>query len=321
MAVSQYVATIIAACMSTFLFGFYVSLATRCSVILWGRSKSRRRLHAYLLVTHFALVILVTTRAIVVLVRMIQPAVAETYVTQDPWTKSSLFVNALWMISVIVSDAFITYRSYVVWARNPYIVILPIALILGNIGRMADQTLGSSNEAEYFVKFGDVVRNFSVVTLTLNLVNTGLISYRIWTVRKKTATSRVGADSLSGLISLLVESAAIYTIVLIAHIILICLNNWLLFVFTDMQTPIIGIVFSNIIISVTQGSAFGDTSGTGGTSGDRVTWPRSGTNVGRGAVATEINMQTIITTQRDPLDIEQDHDGKDYIDTGSSIIK
>lgn len=44
-----------------------------------------------------------------------------------------------------------------------------------SLSQMADQTLGSSNEAEYFVKFGDVVRNFSVVTLTLNLVNTGVL--------------------------------------------------------------------------------------------------------------------------------------------------
>ena len=77
--------------------------------------------------------------------------------------------------------------------------------------------------------------------------------------------------------------------------------------------------FSNIIISVTQGSAFGDSSGTGGTSGERVTWPRSGTNVGRGLVPTEINMQTIVTTQRDPVDGDDNKDA--FMDTGSSIVK
>lgn len=39
---------------------------------------------------------------------------------------------------------------------------------------MADKASGISDDPEYFVKFGDDVRNFSTVTLTLNLVNTGM---------------------------------------------------------------------------------------------------------------------------------------------------
>ncbi|KAE9387774.1 hypothetical protein BT96DRAFT_457103 [Gymnopus androsaceus JB14] len=147
-----------------------------------------------------------------------------------------------------------------------------------------------------------------------------MIAYRIWSVRKRTQGSRMVKSTLTNLVSLVVESAAVYTAILVADIDL-SLGNFLLLVFTDIQTPIIGIVFS-IIISVTPDSAFGASSGTGGdgTSGDRVTWPRA---TGRGPVPTEINMQTIITTHIDPMeagDRERDMD-KSYMDLGMGILK
>ncbi|KAJ3991464.1 hypothetical protein F5050DRAFT_1178365 [Lentinula boryana] len=164
----------------------------------------------------------------------------------------------------------------------------------------ADSELAEIDGNKYLRKVENITIIFMIATFILNVFNTSIIAYRIWSVRRRTALSRaVPQDVLSNLVSLLVESAAIYTTVLVVDIILLGLGKILFLVFTDIQTPLIGIVFSSIIVSVTQGSAFGDTSGGGGTSGDHVTWPRS--SQGRGPIPTEINMHTIVTTQKDAI--------------------
>ncbi|KAJ3855678.1 hypothetical protein EV368DRAFT_62235 [Lentinula lateritia] len=303
MPLNSYESTLLAALFTSILFawsiihpifvpriGFYISSALRCSSILWNRFKAKGRVHPYLLATHIALVLLVTTRCIAVLVRAMLPSINKTYTIRNMWTWDTLFVDSLWMIALLLSDVLMAYRLYV----------------------EADSTLAKQNEAKYYRRLDNISIIFMIATFVLNIFNTGIIAYRIWSVRRRTASSRtVPQDALANLVSLLVESehfslrkktAAIYTTVIVIDIILLGLGKILFLVFTDIQTPLIGIVFSSIIISVTQGSAFGDTSLSGGTSGDHVTWPRTSQNPGRGSgpIPTEINMHTIITTQKDP---------------------
>ncbi|KAJ3903035.1 hypothetical protein F5879DRAFT_182392 [Lentinula edodes] len=310
MPLNSYESTLLAALFTSILFGFYISSALRCSSILWNRFKAKGRVHPYLLATHIALVLLVTTRCIAVLVRAMLPSINKTYTIRNMWTWDTLFVDSLWMIALLLSDAFVCFRAYIVWARNIYVQIFPISLLIANVVLMAyrlyveaDSTLAKQNEAKYYRRLDNISIIFMIATLVLNIFNTGIIAYRIWSVRRRTASSRtVPQDALANLVSLLVESAAIYTTVIVVDIILLGLGKILFLVFTDIQTPLIGIVFSSIIVSVTQGSAFGDTSLSGGTSGDHVTWPRTSQNPGRGSgpIPTEINMHTIITTQKDP---------------------
>ncbi|KAE9394428.1 hypothetical protein BT96DRAFT_998544 [Gymnopus androsaceus JB14] len=257
------------------------------------------------------------------------PVLQQTYTSRDVWEKDTVFVDALWTTSLVISDAFICYRTYIVWDRNIYTQIIPILLLCGNIVVMVlririegNSTLGLTNPVKYFVELGNMSMIFEVLTLVLNLLNTGMIAYRIWSVRKGTHNSRmVRSDMLTNLVTVLVESAAIYTVVLVVDIVLLVYGNALLLVFIDIQTPIIGIVFSNIIIRVTEGSAFGSSSGTGGNgSRDRVTWPRATIRSG-GPVPTEINMQTIISTHSDRVeagDRESDID-KSYMDLETGI--
>ncbi|KAJ3890553.1 hypothetical protein GG344DRAFT_66179 [Lentinula edodes] len=340
MPLNSYESTLLAALFTSILFGFYISSALRCSSILWNRFKAKGRVHPYLLATHIALVLLVTTRCIAVLVRAMLPSINKTYTIRNMWTWDTLFVDSLWMIALLLSDAFVCFRAYIVWSRNIYVQIFPISLLIANVGKSlpftsdidihltivslsptvlmayrlyveADSTLAKQNEAKYYRRLDNISIIFMIATFVLNIFNTGIIAYRIWSVRRRTASSRtVPQDALANLVSLLVESAfflikrtaAIYTTVIVIDIILLGLGKILFLVFTDIQTPLIGIVFSSIIISVTQGSAFGDTSLSGGTSGDHVTWPRTSQNPGRGSgpIPTEINMHTIITTQKDP---------------------
>ncbi|KAF5388926.1 hypothetical protein D9757_005132 [Collybiopsis confluens] len=358
---SLYADSLYAGCISTFLFGFYTPIAARCSLVLWNRYKARNQLDWYLVLTHIAYVILVTARSITVLIHVIQPVIRGVLEPPSPWSRSSVFVNALWMVSTIISDLFISYRAYIVWGKNIYVLVVPAALVLGNFGKSsrpvlitlnffliqpyvavmllslfqmksAPNPMTEDNTMAYFADLALGVKRFVIVTLVTNLICTGLISFRIWNVRRKVSVvnQRVGSnDSLSGLLSLLIESAAIYTVILIIHIVAISLENFtLISIFTDIQTPIIGIVFSSIIVSVAQGSAFGNTSANFQASGERrtVAWPagsRSNTATNTGRIpTTEISMQTVITTHRDndvEVEGEAEEYAKDFIDLGKPV--
>ncbi|KAE9394423.1 hypothetical protein BT96DRAFT_943174 [Gymnopus androsaceus JB14] len=253
-------------------------MALRTSFILWTRFKAKRR-NYYLVITHVLLALLVTTR---------------TYTSRDVWAKDSVFVDALWTTSLVISDAFI---------------IMPILLLCGNVVIMVlrlriegNSTLGLTNPVKYFDELAYITMIFEVLTLVLNLLNTGMIAYRIWSVRKGTKSARIArSDILTNLVTVLVESAAIYTVVLVVDILLLGYGNSLLLVFIDIQTPLIGIVFSNIIIRVTEGSAFGSSSGTGG-NGSR----------DRTIISTHIN-------RMETGDREIDMD-KSYMDSGTGIL-
>ncbi|KAF5387516.1 hypothetical protein D9757_006591 [Collybiopsis confluens] len=331
-----YTQLLYAGCVSTFLFGFYTPIAARCSLVLWNRYKARNQLDWYLLFTHIAYVLLVTA-----------PAMQGVLEAPNAWARSSVFVDALWMVSVMISDLFISYRAYIVWGKNLYVALLPAALVLGNFGKSSRHVLTvmilsllqmssvpdpmtKDNIQAYYVGLALSVKRFVIVTLVTNLICTGLISFRIWNVRRKVpASQRASNDSVSGLLSLLIESAAIYTAILIIHIVAISLESFtLIFIFTTIQTPVIGIVFSSIIVSVAQGSAFGNTSAATfnqASAERRVAWPggsrsNPATNTGR-IPTTEISMQTVISTHRDN-DIETEAEAecaKEFVDLGNSV--
>ncbi|KAE9391807.1 hypothetical protein BT96DRAFT_1000946 [Gymnopus androsaceus JB14] len=249
---------------STFI-GFYLAVALRCSVILFKRYRSKRARPAYLLFTHIALFLLVNIRCLTVIVRALVALFKEApdgTIAETPiWSSQSLLVNSTLFLIIFLSDTFICYRTYIVWSKNVKIVILPVLLLMGDLALMIYEvkTMSDADIPNDFNTLSHATEYLMIFTLILNALNTGLISYRIWTVRRRSAAARHGKDMLANFASILVESAAVYSALLIVHIVLLSMDSFLIFVFIDTQSPIIGIVFSSIIISVTQGSAFGDT--------------------------------------------------------------
>ncbi|KAL1738974.1 hypothetical protein HDZ31DRAFT_17587, partial [Schizophyllum fasciatum] len=118
---------------------------------------------------------------------------------------------------------------------------------------------------------------FIVFTLYTNLLSSILIALRIWHVRKGVQNLTDGhRDAVNHLVVIILESAGFYTVLLVVHIILLGINSLVMYVCTDMEAPTIGIVFSYIIIRVSEGVAHGNTSSGGPTSGEtsgpRRTW-------------------------------------------------
>ncbi|KAK0437166.1 hypothetical protein EV421DRAFT_2038336 [Armillaria borealis] len=265
----------VAAYISTFLYGAYVVIAYHCSLVLYHRYKTKR-LHMYLLGTHVALFLLITWRCTATLARTLYGVVHVepdgTINLHPPWSTWSLVENSPWVMVTIVADAFLVYRTYIVWMQKCLIIAIPVFLFAADIAMGIFFLVDMADPTTTRQKLINVTTAFAAVTLAANIICTALISFRIWRVRRNMSETRQGFDPLSGVITLVVESAAVYTVVLITQIITLGLESYISFVLFDIQSPIIGIVFSMIIIRVSQGQSHGDS---GGTSTVDMTWQHS----------------------------------------------
>ncbi|KAL1748790.1 hypothetical protein HDZ31DRAFT_28774 [Schizophyllum fasciatum] len=320
MPVSSTDSIFIGAFLSTLLYGAYLAVAYECTRVLIHRRK-HRSVHKYLVGTHIVLFVLVSMRCITVMARTLNGLRFHvnpdgSVDTGDLNSSASLVVNTAWLLSILTSDAFIIYRVYVVWRGNKLVIIPPsfgwmgvagsgiyLMRSLSTYGHGADPFQGPLTKANVA---------FCVFTLYTNLTSTCLIAYRIWSVRRGVHLLTAGTrDAVNNLVTLLLESAGFYTALLTVHIILLAIGSLLMYVCTDMEAPTIGIVFSSIIIRVSEGTAHGNTSSGGPTSGDTSgararTWT-SGARTGPGHTQTidvAIKLETV--THRDgEVDLEE----------------
>ncbi|KAK0452127.1 uncharacterized protein EV420DRAFT_1766215 [Desarmillaria tabescens] len=292
----------IGAYLCAFLYGAYIAVAYHCSAVMYHRYKARR-LHMYLLGVHITLFILITWRSITTMARtlngVIHLAPSGTIDLHPKWSTWSLVENVPWALTTIVADAFLVYRTYIVWSQRYLVIIIPLILYAADVGAMIYVFVLLANSNTTVAQSNNVATVFAAVTLSANIVCTALISFRIWTVQRNLAGTRQGSDPLSGIVALIVESAAIYTVVLIPQIVTLIIRIPIYYAFFDIQAPVIGIVFSMIIIRVSRGEAYGDTNEIT----DDIAWHRSTTE--NTASNVEIRLQT--TTSTHSHDVEAQH--------------
>ncbi|KAJ7105221.1 hypothetical protein C8R44DRAFT_886717 [Mycena epipterygia] len=56
-----------------------------------------------------------------------------------------IYVSACWARATGVADAFIIFRTFIVWNRNWFVIILPSLFFLGNIGESSTLHSGTDN--------------------------------------------------------------------------------------------------------------------------------------------------------------------------------
>ncbi|KAJ6542889.1 hypothetical protein B0H19DRAFT_1076919 [Mycena capillaripes] len=178
--------------------------------------------------------------------------------------------NTSWFLLTTIADAFIIFRTFVVWNRNWVVIILPTLLCVANLGSSIwlDVSLLEFNPDNESVFQNNVVKStnaFIALTLCTNLICTGLISFRIFRVhRRVVGIARGGSSGLASIkiISIIVESATMYTLLLIATLICERVGSYVNYILFDCQVPpTIGLVFSYIIIRVSRNTSYGETTG------------------------------------------------------------
>ncbi|KIM90159.1 hypothetical protein PILCRDRAFT_811885 [Piloderma croceum F 1598] len=222
------VAELIGTFLETFSYGVYAVIFPKCLGILPKRDVNRG-LMFYLLATMWISFVLITLHLVVDLVRAFKaftgsmdlPGSPEEYYANVNTTFTMTKI-ALYASTTLLSDILLVYRTYIIWGRKFWVVILP-ALLLGLDAAMSVWFTWSINQASS--ESGVLVsvsmarsKYFYVVTLALNLVCTFLIGLRIWNINHKLRSHPAGLNRRERILSVILESAAIYTAILVGLI-------------------------------------------------------------------------------------------------------
>jgi len=153
-------------------------------------------------------------------------------------------------LNCLLADSVMIYRSWVLWDRRWSIVAFPILLFFGNIFssfflviNMARTGIDLGGLSEP-VNSSDIA--FTVFTLAQNLIVTTLIVVRIWRAHTTAAPFKQGG--LPGIIWVVVESGALYSITLLISLIVNILNINVQNVMIDVISSMVGVTFSMIIV-------------------------------------------------------------------------
>jgi hypothetical protein len=255
-------------------YGVYLMVFNQCMSVL---RKRYSRPSDYLVGTAVSLFILITAHLVIDILRNMQAFTADEavpnyptkyYGTFDTW--QNILKSTLYVAVTLVSDAFILYRSFILWGRNYLIATFPFLLFIADIaiGVFWVYTLSLVVPGEDV--FADAlsirVKIFYSITLAMNIICTSLIALKIFKIQKVVASFKnVNNDQVSRLLPIIVESGSVYSALLVIMIGTYTSNSPAMFIILNSMSPIIGIVFSSVIVRVGLGLSHGDSHRANGT--------------------------------------------------------
>jgi len=180
---------------------------------------------------------------------------------------------SLFSLNILIADCIVIWRCWVVWGRNWYIIVLPalttlaglvlsILNVIGEVGVVKAKGHVPGKVPQEFLSFN---RPYSILTLVTSLYATLFIIFRIYLLQRHVegAGPKVRFFRRYGkVIELVVESYALYSIVLIAFVILTATGNPKVTFPETILPEIAGIAPTLLIFRVVMGQARPDSSWT-----------------------------------------------------------
>ncbi|KAI0352623.1 hypothetical protein OH77DRAFT_1408706, partial [Trametes cingulata] len=164
---------------------------------------------------------------------------------------TQIFGSTIYIAQTLIGDSVVLYRCYLVWG-DVRVVILPFILLLGSTVSGVGILYSFARvvpQAEIFVdELQHWILSFFSLTLTTNIICTGLVAFRIWDMNR--AILNFASRSYQPILFLVLESGAVYSATLTALLILYKSSSWFQYVLLDAISPIVGLVFSMIIIRI-----------------------------------------------------------------------
>ncbi|PBK79300.1 hypothetical protein ARMGADRAFT_1021592 [Armillaria gallica] len=177
--------------------------------------------------------------------------------------------------SLVTSDTMIIYRLWVVCGYNYHVIIFPLATLIGltvcGSGITYEFAKYTPGQDVFVTAAGRWITSECVFTLLTNTYSTSLIAWYIYRTHR-VSSSLVGTGrSLMSVLSIFVESAAIYTTWTILFMITYLTKTNIRFNVVDFWPAAAGIAFGLINVRVGLGWAqkAGTSSTLGGSSGSR----------------------------------------------------
>ncbi|KAF7349921.1 hypothetical protein MVEN_01292800 [Mycena venus] len=173
------------------------------------------------------------------------------------WSLSSAGIEIINFITICIGDAIIIYRLWIVWSRDLRITIPAVILWVAYIGIFYLHL--NKSVSNILLVFGSVLQHrilvtfyqqdprvegvaIFIITLAINIYCTVLIAWRVWTKSR--------AKELLFVVSVLIDSAAIYTAWTLFAIISGELHSITQAVAGPLVTPIIGLTNMLIFLRV-----------------------------------------------------------------------
>ncbi|KAJ7686386.1 hypothetical protein B0H17DRAFT_1013604 [Mycena rosella] len=176
-------------------------------------------------------------------------AVAEDAFYADLSQVSEIIEVTLFFTSVLIGDALVIYRLWIIWGRNHYVVIFPMCSLAGvlvtAIGIIYEFTKWEPRlrGAPFYDESRPWTATGFILTLMTTLYSTTFIAFRILRVNKIRTSFESG---LTSFLTILVESAGLQMIWLLFAAITQFATSDAEFIASDTLPAIIGI--SNLLI-------------------------------------------------------------------------
>ncbi|KAJ7906264.1 hypothetical protein B0H13DRAFT_716077 [Mycena leptocephala] len=263
--ISLEMAEMIAFILELVVYGIFLVFFGITLWVLFQKSRDGR-INPILLVTILLLFFISTAHMVVDCVRMVHgfvgaaaiPYGARVYFS-DVCRSSHVVKVALFAAQTCVGDSFVIYRSFVVWrpSRRWPIIALPLALLAGTTASAIGvlYTLTTHATTPGATVFLDVlvpwVTSFFAFTLCTNVICTVLIALRICVVQG----SIVHHSVLRPFMIVVIESGAIYSTALLSLLVVYASGSLGQYPALDYVMPLVGILFSMIIVRVNLGIA------------------------------------------------------------------
>ncbi|KZV93215.1 hypothetical protein EXIGLDRAFT_835856 [Exidia glandulosa HHB12029] len=187
---------------------------------------------------------------------------AAFYIEQFSQTETILS-NSAYIIINFLSDGLLLWRCWVIYNRNYRVVILPSLVFAAStiLSILVTYTIAQPGTVFATTTAMRITLPYFALSMSLNMLLTLMIATRLLTARSQFNSHH--AQLFTSIISMLVESAALYAIFSIAFIITYTMKDALFNVVLHIQAQIMCISPLLILIRVARGRAYAAKNSTG----------------------------------------------------------
>jgi len=255
MAISDSTADLIGVVLASLAYGAYLVILPHTIIVLNRRRMQSVAPPVWLWVATLLIFVLTTMFFVAELQRVVngfeQPDTAQVLILNSTNASNQIKVLCFTLL-IIVTDFIIVYRTYVIWNRNILVSILPLALLGTDIALAiwleVQQRITPGGVAAINASVTSKIKYFYGITLCLNVICAGLISWRILRIRRALRTDDSRLSGLKQAAVIIIESASVYCTFLIALIAVDAMGGYDLLIFGDMLPPVMAVVFSLVIV-------------------------------------------------------------------------
>ncbi|TFY73332.1 hypothetical protein EWM64_g10681 [Hericium alpestre] len=222
-------------------YGIQVVLYTSCALYLWGQRKTRK--NSLLILAYITVLLSVETIFEIVQARTVQLIYIDNRsYPGGPWqfflASQTLAVNVIFYATLFVltflSDLLVLWRCWVIWSASSttaaYLVtLLPAIMLLasfvmGTLWTLQSSQPGLSLYSRLPRAFGT---SYYAISLGVNIILTLLIMFRLFLYRRNLLKVMSGdhAQHYVSLATIIVESAALYSLFAILFLITYAVNH------------------------------------------------------------------------------------------------